>query len=151
MPLLALTPFYLRLRAGDRLQRPARVRCSRSCLLVLLATLSRSGLLGLAVGVLVLAASVPALRAVAALLRAARLASAVVLAAVVVTRWHYFFGRRSGRACRRAAARTSAHLAVYEFVPKVLHMHPLLGLGLNNFSVYYEFVTGKTNWGPHSF
>src|SRR5262249_50193002 len=25
------------------------------------------------------------------------------------------------------------------------------GLGLNNFSVYYEFVTGKTNWGPHSF
>ena len=27
----------------------------------------------------------------------------------------------------------------------------LLGLGLNNFSVYYEFVTGKTNWGPHSF
>jgi O-antigen ligase len=27
----------------------------------------------------------------------------------------------------------------------------LLGLGLNNFSVYYQFVTGKTNWGPHSF
>ena len=30
-------------------------------------------------------------------------------------------------------------------------MHPLLGLGLNNFSVYYEFVTGKSNWGPHSY
>ena len=25
------------------------------------------------------------------------------------------------------------------------------GLGLNNFSVYYEFVTGRTNFGPHSF
>src|SRR6202008_2829972 len=24
-------------------------------------------------------------------------------------------------------------------------------LGLNTFSVYYEFVTGKSNWGPHSF
>jgi len=30
-------------------------------------------------------------------------------------------------------------------------MHPLLGLGLNNFSVYYEFVTGQPNWGPHSY
>jgi O-antigen ligase len=30
-------------------------------------------------------------------------------------------------------------------------MHPLFGLGYNNFSVYYEFVTGKTNWGPHSY
>jgi len=33
----------------------------------------------------------------------------------------------------------------------VLHSHPLLGLGLNDFSVYYEFATGKTNWGPHSY
>src|SRR5207247_3967063 len=36
-------------------------------------------------------------------------------------------------------------------IPQVLHMHPLFGLGFNNFSVYYQFVTGKTNWGPHSF
>jgi O-antigen ligase len=40
---------------------------------------------------------------------------------------------------------------VYSFIGQVIHSHPLLGLGLNNFSVYYEFVTGKTNWGPHSF
>jgi O-antigen ligase len=46
---------------------------------------------------------------------------------------------------------TSAHFGVYDFIPQVLHSHPLFGLGLNNFSVYYEFVTGKTNWGPHSF
>jgi len=45
----------------------------------------------------------------------------------------------------------SAHLGVYDFIPQVLHSHPLLGLGLNNFSVYYQFATGKTNWGPHSF
>ena len=33
----------------------------------------------------------------------------------------------------------------------MLSAHPLFGLGLNNFSVYYEFVTGRTNFGPHSF
>ena len=27
----------------------------------------------------------------------------------------------------------------------------MFGLGLNTFSVYYQFLTGKTNWGPHSF
>ena len=36
-------------------------------------------------------------------------------------------------------------------MPQVIHSHPLFGLGLNTFSVYYEFVTGKSNWGPHSF
>src|SRR5207245_10655662 len=46
---------------------------------------------------------------------------------------------------------TAAHFGVYDLVPQVLHSHPLFGLGLNNFSVYYQFVTGKTNWGPHSF
>ena len=46
---------------------------------------------------------------------------------------------------------TSAHFDVYDFIPDGAASHPLFGLGLNNFSVYYEFVTGKTNWGPHSF
>ena len=45
----------------------------------------------------------------------------------------------------------STHFVVYTFVPDVLSQHPLFGLGLNNFSVYYEFVTGRTNFGPHSF
>src|SRR5207245_10141117 len=44
-----------------------------------------------------------------------------------------------------------AHFAVYDFIVQVLHMHPLLGLGLNNFAVYYEFVTGKANYGAHSY
>ncbi len=33
----------------------------------------------------------------------------------------------------------------------MLASNPLFGLGLNNFALYYELVTGKTNWGPHSF
>ena len=45
----------------------------------------------------------------------------------------------------------NAHFQVYDFIPHVLHTDPLFGLGLNTFSVYYEFVTGKTNWGPHCF
>ena len=45
----------------------------------------------------------------------------------------------------------SAHFSIYGFIPEILHSHPLFGLGLNTFSVYYEFVTGKSNWGPHSF
>jgi O-antigen ligase len=45
----------------------------------------------------------------------------------------------------------NAHFQVYSFIPHVLHVDPLFGLGLNTFSVYYEFVTGKTNWGPHSY
>ena len=46
---------------------------------------------------------------------------------------------------------TSTHFVVYEFIPQVLSQHPLFGLGLNNFSVYYQFVTGRDNFGPHSF
>ena len=45
----------------------------------------------------------------------------------------------------------NAHFQVYDFIPQILHSHPLFGLGLNTFSIYYEFVTGKSNWGPHSF
>ena len=57
----------------------------------------------------------------------------------------------SARASQTGGSSTSAHFQVYDFIPQILHSHPLFGLGLNNFSVYYEFVTGKTNWGPHSF
>ena len=50
-----------------------------------------------------------------------------------------------------SGAGASTHFDVYGFIPDVLSAHPLFGLGLNNFSVYYEFVTGRTNFGPHSF
>jgi O-antigen ligase len=63
---------------------------------------------------------------------------------------HFFSVVLSSR-LQTGGSSTSAHFAVYSFIPQVLHMHPLLGLGLNNFSVYYEFVTGQANWGPHSF
>ena len=43
------------------------------------------------------------------------------------------------------------HTDLYDLIPPVLEAHPALGLGLNNFAVYYEFQTGKTDFGPHSF
>ena len=45
----------------------------------------------------------------------------------------------------------SPHFEVYGFIPDVLSTNPFLGLGLNNFAVYYEFVTGRPDFGPHSF
>jgi O-antigen ligase len=148
MPLLALTPVYLRLERGHRLRVPLALTLA-FLLIVELATLSRSGLLGLGVGFLLLV--LPYRRRFASRDLLVPLAGvAVVLLAVVWSRRHYFSVVLASR-LQTHSSTEQVHLGVYGFIPKVLHSHPLLGLGLNNFSVYYEFVTGKTNWGPHSF
>jgi O-antigen ligase len=148
VPLLALTPVYLRLPRGHRLKWPLAAVLA-FLLLVLLATLSRSGLLGLAVGLLILA--LPYRRFVASRALLAPLAGlGLVLAYIVHARFHYFSVVIRSR-LQTGGRSSSAHFAVYDFIPQVLHMHPLLGLGLNNFSVYYEFVTGKSNFGAHSY
>ena len=146
VPLLVLTPLYLRLEKGHRLRWPLAGLLA-FLLLVEAATLSRSGLLGLIAGGLVLA--VPYRRKLFSRALLAPVAVVVlVLGAIVYTRLHYFeVVFRS----RTTASSSSTHFAVYGLVPDVLHLHPLFGLGLNDFSVYYELVTGKTNWGPHSF
>src|SRR5581483_7634224 len=69
---------------------------------------------------------------------------------IVLTRLHYFETIFRART-QTGGGSTSVHFSIYGFVPQILHHHPLFGLGLNSFSVYYEQVTGKTNWGPHSF
>jgi len=148
VPLLALTPVYLRMPRGHRLRWPLGLALA-FLLLVMLSTLSRSGALGLGVGLLILA--VPYRRFVwtkALLLPLA--AVAVVLAYVVHSRRHFFSVVISSR-LQVGGKSTNAHFAVYSFIPHVIHTNALLGLGLNTFSVYYEFVTGKTNWGPHSY
>ena len=148
VPLLALTPVYLRLERGHRLRWPLGLTLA-FMLLVLIATLSRSGALGLAVGLLVLA--IPYRRFLWSRALLVPLAGvAVVLAYVAYSRRHFFSVVLASRV-QTGGSSTSAHFAVYSFIPHVLHSNPLLGLGLNTFSVYYEFVTGKTNWGPHSY
>ena len=148
VPLLMLTPVYLRLGRGHRLRWPLGLTLG-FLLLVLIATLSRSGALGLLVGLLILA--LPYRRFVWSRALLVPLAAvALVLAYVVDTRRHFFSVVLASRV-QTGGSSTSAHFAVYSFIPHVLHSNPLLGLGLNTFSVYYEFVTGKTNWGPHSY
>jgi len=69
---------------------------------------------------------------------------------VIVVRLDFFLTVLRARTnTSRAAA--SPHFEVYSFVPDILSTNPFLGLGLNNFAVYYEFVTGRPDFGPHSF
>ena len=148
IPLLVLTPLYLRLEPGHWLRTRLAIFLA-FLLFVELATLSRSGLLGLACGALILA--IPYRRY---LRRPAFYvpfgAVLVLVAAVVAVRWDFFERVLTARTqTSRAAA--SPHFLVYEFIPDVLSTNPFFGLGLNNFAVYYEFVTGRPDFGPHSF
>ena len=148
IPLLVLTPLYLRLERGHRLRAPLATLLV-FLLVVELATLSRSGLLGLGCGALVLA--LPYRRHLRRPAFLVPLGAVVVLvAAVVLARLDFFLTVLRARTnTSRAAA--SPHFEVYGFVPDVLSTDPFLGLGLNNFAVYYEFVTGRPDFGPHSF
>ena len=148
IPILILIPLYLRAAPDDRLRLPLAGLLA-FLLLVEFATLSRSGVLGLAAGLIVLA--FPYRRKLVSWAVALPIAlAAIPLAYVISQRTHFFDVVLRSRITLEDSS-AAVHLRIYELVPDVLASHPLFGLGLNNFSVYYEFVTGKTNWGPHSF
>jgi O-antigen ligase len=148
IPLLVLLPIYLRLERGHRLRVPLLL--TLMFLFVMeLATLSRSGMLGLLCGMLVLAVPYRHLLVTARFL--VPLAVVVVGVLAFVAQRADFFQTVLRSRVETSGAGTSTHFVVYEFIPQVLAQHPLFGLGLNNFSVYYEFVTGRNNFGPHSF
>lgn len=147
VPLLALLPVYLRLERGHRARTPLAALLA-FLLLVELATLSRSGLLGLAVGLAVLA--VPYRRLLVKPRLLLPLAGLAGLVAVVVAGRSSFF-ESVLRARTTFGGSTRVHLEIYDLLPPVLDAHPLFGLGVNTFSSYYEFVTGRTNFGPHSY
>ncbi|MDQ4018820.1 MAG: O-antigen ligase family protein [Actinomycetota bacterium] len=148
VPLMLLLPLYLRLEPGHRLRAPLAVLLAFLAL-VELSTLSRSGLLGIAVGLAVLALPYRHL-----LLRPRVLvplgALALVVLAVVVQRSDFFRTVFEART-QTGGSSTRTHLEFYSLIRPALEEHPFFGLGLNTFSVYYEFVTGLTNYGPHSF
>ena len=145
LPLLVISPVYLRLEPGHRLRRKLAVLIA-FLLLVELATLSRSGALGLIVGALVLVA--PYRRLLWTRAAALPLVLVAIPVTFVVLRRLDFFETVIRSRVSTSGRGTSTHFGIYGFIPDVLHLHPLFGLGYNNFSVYYEFVTGKTNWGP---
>jgi O-antigen ligase/polysaccharide polymerase Wzy-like membrane protein len=148
VPLLVLSPLYLRLEKGNRWRKWLMIAIG-FLLFVEAATLSRSGLLGLAVGTLVLA--IPYRRYLLSLQLLLPISTALAaLLAIVLTRRHFFEVVLRSRVSTSGSSE-SAHFSIYGFIPQIIHSHPLFGLGLNTFSVYYEFATGKSNWGPHSY
>jgi O-antigen ligase len=148
VPLLALAPVYLRLERRHRLKLPLAAVLV-FLLLVDFATFSRSGGFGLIAGALVLVLPYRRFFRTRQFLIPLGILVAIVLG-VIYTR-SSFFGTFLRQRVSTNGRSTSAHFAVYDFISQILHMHPLLGLGLNNFAVYYEFVTGKANYGAHSY
>jgi O-antigen ligase len=148
IPILVLLPLYLRMGRGHRLRMQLAVVLG-FLFIVELATLSRSGLLGLGVGLLILA--IPYRRKVISRDLLVPLAASLGLVAIVVLSRYHFFETVIRSRFETGGGSSSAHFGVYDFIPNVISAHPLFGLGFNTFSVYYEAVTGKTNWGPHSF
>ena len=148
IPLLVLTPIYLRMER----ENPWKKRLPWIIALLLVveaATLSRSGVLGLLAGTVVLL--FPYARRLFSRAMAIPVGAMAGIIAVAVAAKPNFFETVFRARTQTSGSGASAHFQVYDFIPQVLHSHPLLGLGLNGFSVYYEFATGKTNWGPHSF
>jgi O-antigen ligase len=146
--ILILLPLYLRMEKRN----PWRLRILgllAFLALVQLATLSRSAFLGMACGLLVLAVPYRRLLLTARFLVPLALLVGGVL--VFASQRSAFFEQVLRTRISTEGAGSTTHFIVYSFIPDVLAMHPLFGLGLNNFSVYYEFVTGRTNFGPHSF
>jgi O-antigen ligase len=148
MGILIVAPLYLRLERDHRLRVPLGLLLA-FMLIAELTTLSRSGALGLIVGALVLL--IPYRHRVFSRALAFPLLVVAIPVLFEVYRRRHFFDVVISSRLQGSSRLSSGHFTVYDFVPQVLHQHPLLGLGFNNFSVYYEFVTGKTNWGPHSF
>ncbi|MFN8186645.1 MAG: O-antigen ligase family protein [Gaiellales bacterium] len=148
VPLLVLLPIYLRLERGNRWRTPLAAVLAFLAV-VELSTLSRSGLLGLAAGLAVLALPYRPYLLSARLLVPLGLAAGVV--AAVVSQRTGFFEQVVRARTSFGGGSTNVHLQIYELVPPVIGEHPLFGLGLNTFSTYYEFITGESDWGPHSY
>jgi hypothetical protein len=147
VPILLLLPFALRL--GLRSRRGVLVSgLLAGFTAVDVLTLSRSGFLGLGCGLAVLAW--PLRRQLLQARVIAPVLGGIALLALALASSPYV---RQVVRSRVTLSDNSAkvHFQFFDLVTPVLDAHPIFGLGLNTFSVYYEFLTGKTNWGPHSF
>ena len=147
VPLLVLTPLYLRLEPEHRLQAEARGADRRSCSWSRSRRSRAAACSASRVGALILALPYRGYLRSRALI--APLAGALaVIAVVVVTRLALLRRRVPVARPDRRRARSRRTSRSTSFIPQILHSHPLLGLGLNNFSIYYQVVTGQDELGP---
>jgi O-antigen ligase len=146
--LLTLLPLYLRMEQENPWRKRLGILLAFT-LVVMLSTLSRSGGLGLFLGLLILA--LPYRRHLRSPRFLAPLGVVAALVLVVVAQRQDFFRAIFLERISTGGSNSGAHFEVYAFIPDVLHQHPWFGLGLNNFAVYYQLITGRTDYGPHSF
>ena len=136
--------------ATDALRRTALLLATLAVGLTIALALSqsRSGLVGLAVGLLFLAVTLRT-RLVRGPLAWPAIAAAVIGAVLIVSRLDYWRGVLDKR-LNPDTPGSSIHAKIYGTVPDVLANHPLVGLGLNTFAGYYRSVSGRVDFGPHS-
>ena len=146
LPLLLLTALIV----GTRTRHRWLLAGLAGILLVaVLLTQSRSGLLGIGIGVLMLLGWY----------RRRFFNAPVVVALVVLAAGGlYVASAKTAQLEQLIASRTStsdrssqAHVEFYGLIAPVLEQSPLFGIGINNFAVYYQFQTGRADFGPHSF
>ncbi len=148
VPLLVLLPVYLRLPRESTLRVPLAVLLG-ALFLVELATISRSAFLGLGVGLIVLAIPYGPRFLSARFL--VPLGAVVVILGVIVGLRSDFFEAILRVRTNLGSSSTQTHFELYDLIGPVLRDNPLFGFGKNTFATYYEFLTGKSNWGPHSY
>ena len=150
VPLLLLTALIVGARGGFAARHRTLLACLAGILLVAtLLTQSRSGLLGIGVGVVMLLCWY----------RKRFFNKQVIVALVILGAAGLFVASaKTAQLEQLIASRTStsdrssqAHVEFYSLVMPVLETSPLFGIGINNFAVYYEFQTGRADFGPHSF
>ena len=145
VPLLLLLPVWLSATRGRRRLGALLV----FLFVVQVLTLSRSGALGDVVGLLVLS---PLLAKRLPSARSLVLVLAPLVAGAVALYVSSPFVRTVIRARTDVGGRgTNTHFEFYRLVSPALDPHPLFGMGFNTFAVFYEFLTGQSNYGPHSF
>jgi O-Antigen ligase len=148
VPILVLLPLYLRLERGHPMRLPLVLTLGVLALGEIV-TLSRSGALGLVVGLVILA--IPYRRLMASrrlLVPVGALAGILVLVSLQYSTIVSGFLRSRTSLSGRG---TQTHFDLYELLPQSLDAYPFFGRGLNTFSTYFEFLTGRDNWGPHSY
>ena len=150
VPLLVLTALIVGARDGFAARHRTPLACLAGILLVAtLLTQSRSGLLGIGVGVVMLLCWYRKRffnrQVVVALVILG--AAGLVLASAKTAQLEQLIASRTSTSDRSS----QAHVEFYSLVMPVLESSPLFGIGVNNFAVYYEFQTGRADFGPHSF
>lgn len=145
VPLLMLLPVYL----ADTARRRRLGLLLAFLFAVQVLTLSRSAALGDIVGLLVLLPYIqPILPRARTLVIGIGSAALALLAAYAA---NDFVRTVIDSRTSTSGEGVAVHFQFYQLVPPALDPNPLFGMGFNTFAVFYEFVTGQADFGPHSF